>query len=81
VAWANGDFERAEPLLREPFYALPDNYGVQLADTYIELGRHDRALATVEAGLRRGGKHASLGELRDWLRAYAEWEQTGTSPS
>jgi hypothetical protein len=72
VAWANDNLERAEQLLREAFYVLPDNYGVQLADTYIALGRNDRALATVEEGLRRGGRHPGLASMRDWLEAVAE---------
>jgi hypothetical protein len=68
VYWIRGDPERAEPLLRTAFYANPEhNYGVQLADTYVDLQRYDEALVTVEEGLRRGGEHPALRDMREWL--------------
>lgn len=68
VHWARGEYDEAETLLRTAFFADPTSVdGYPLAQTYVELGSHDQALAIVEEALRRGGRHPGLLELREWL--------------
>jgi hypothetical protein len=68
VHWARDEPEAAEPLLRAAFYGGSVGMnGVPLADTYIALDRHDRALAVVEESLRRGDRHPALRDMRAWL--------------